>query len=179
MLKIISDDNVDATSLSILESRGFRVRRELNADNGVEYDIAESDSGEFWGISPVEVLGLIQVHRERGGSWQPNKQEVRRFNDFNAVREKEIRKEILEETISEVTKPENLINFAAFGVISGLRMFLVIGFAAVYFNYHLNAASAVSWITLPLGIIGIWKCFEAIEKMANFYVSKVSEQPPL
>ena len=110
MLKIISDDNVDATSLSILESRGFQVRRELNEDNGIEYDIAESDSGEFWGISPVEVLGLIQVHRERGDNWQPNKQEVRRFNDFDEDREKEIRKEILEETVSEIKKPKNLIS---------------------------------------------------------------------
>ncbi len=177
MLKIISDDNVDATSLSILESRGFRVRRELNAENGIEYDIAESDSGEFWGISPVEVLGLTQVHRERGDSWQPNKREVRRFKDYDEVRETEIRKEILKETVSEITKPKNLINFAAVAVISGLRVFLVIGFAAVYFNYHLNAASAVSWITLPLGIIGIWKCFEVIEKTANFYMSKVSEPP--
>lgn len=177
MLKIISDDNVDASSLSILESRGFRVRRELNAENGIEYDIAESDSGEFWGISPVEVLGLIQVHRERGDSWQPNKQEVRRFNDYDEVRETEIRKEILKETVSEVTKPKNLINFAAGVVVSGLRVFLVIGFAAVYFNYHLNAASVVSWITLPLGIIGIWKFFEVIEKTVDFYISKVSEPP--
>ena len=173
MPKIVSDDNVDAASLSILEAKGFQVRRELNSENGVEYDIAESDSGEFWGISPVEVLGLIQIHQERGENWKPNKQEIRRFADFDRNRQKETENEIRKQIISELAKPKYLITLV-FGMMSGLRLILIIGFAAVYFNYHLDAASAVSWITLPLAIAGIWKCFDSIQKITDFYLSKTS-----
>lgn len=173
MSKFISNDDADATSFSILESRGFRLRRELNSENGVEYDIAESDFGEFWGLSPVDVLGLIHMHQERGENWKPNKQEIRRFADFDKNRRKEIRNEIREEIVSELAKPKYLITFVL-GMMSGLRLILIIGFAAVYFNYHLDAASAVSWITLPLAIAGIWKCFDAIKKITDFYMSKTS-----
>ena len=68
---------------------------------------------------------------------------------------------------------------ASVGVMSGSRMILIISFAAVYFNYHVDAASAVSWITLPLAIAGIWKCFESIEKIAAFYTSKTRGQTPV
>ncbi|MEM9572594.1 MAG: hypothetical protein AAF996_14100 [Pseudomonadota bacterium] len=178
MSKIISNDDADAAAFSILQSRGFRLRRELNSENGVEYDIAESELGEFWGLSPVEVLGLVQMHQKRGENWQPNKQEIRHFADFDKDRQKEIRNEIREEIVSELAKPKTLITFVL-GVMSGLRMILMISFAAVYFNYHLDAASAVSWITLALAIAGIWKCFDSIERIADFYISKTHGQAPV
>ena len=164
MVKIVSDDDADAASFSILKSRGYELRRELHSKSGVEYDIAEMNNDQFWGISPTEVLGLITLYEKRGEDWAPSKQENKRFDIFDKAFRRDNDTSPLQEITSELVRPNNMAVLVGLMFVSGLGIFSMIYFAAIYIREYLAANDPLTWLILPLALLGIWTIRGALIK---------------
>ena len=167
MFKIIADDDVDAASFSLLESRGVKMRRDVHQDNGVEYDVAETPDGEFWGISPAEVLGMLEIHKARGSNWKPNSKENKRFRSFDKENRRETETPVVKELASELLKPKFIARMLNTAFLSGIQVFLTCVFGAFYFRDQLNPNAPLSWIALPLALYGLWKIFDRLNELAT------------
>lgn len=179
MFKIVSDDNTDAASFSILESRGYQLKREINSENGIEYDVAETKDSQFWGLAPTDILGLIQLYEQRGENWEPNRQENERFDEFDEARRRERNRENEKEVFDRLTRPKFLTSIASTMIVAGLRAFTMLIFATFYFHDLIKAEALrpwLTWLALPLALFGLWKGFDAFGKLIDNYFEKIPEQ---
>jgi hypothetical protein len=175
MVSIESDDDAYATAYAILKSRGYQLRHDINSDNGFEYDSVETTSAKFWGLSPVDVLGLMTIIETKGDDWRPTKKEIKSYDDFCKMYQQEDDPSILKDVASEVLKPKTMGRLFAIFISHGLRTFSMIGFPAVYLKYYMVLQSPLSLLILPLSMYGIWMSFNALDRAIDHFSNKWSK----
>lgn len=143
------------------------MRREMHQENGVEYDVAETPDGEFWGISPAEVLGLLENHKSRGPNWEPSSKENKRFKSFDKDNRRETNTPVVKELANELLKPKTMARMLSAAFLSGIAVFLMFVFGALYLRDQLNPNAPLSWIALPLALFGLWKVFYGLKELAK------------
>lgn len=173
MIVIESNDDADAAAYSILVAQGFKLRREIHPDNGIEFDVATSKSSEYWGISPVDILGLIAMREARGDEWRPSRTENRSFGQYDKAYERIAETELVSNVTARIFVPQNLTRTISIFVTSALRTFSMIAFAAIYLKEYLIAQSPLSLLIFPLTLYGIWMSINALDRFLDFCLSKL------
>ncbi len=80
MARIVSAGNTEVPTYLVLISKGFAVRNESNpTDSEKESWLAEKAGEQFVGDSPLQLLGLVAMHEERGQDWMASDAEVEAF----------------------------------------------------------------------------------------------------
>lgn len=175
MISIESDDDADAAAYAILKSRGFQLRHDINSDTGFEYDLLETSGAKFWGLSPVDILGLMAIVETRGDDWKPTTKEVKNYDEFYKVYHQENEPSIIKDVYSEVLKTNNIWRMFTTFISHALRTFSMIGFLTIYLKYYMVLQSPMSLIILPLSMYGIWMSFSALDRVIDYFYNKWSK----
>lgn len=173
MLKMISNDNADATAYSILIARGFELRREIDPEVGVEFDVATSENCEYWGITPVDILGLIEIRKERGDHWEPSKAENKLIAEYDKTYKRYEDADFAVDVAARILAPKTITHLVFRSATAVLSPFAMIAFGAIYVKDYLVVQSPLSLLILPLSLYGIWMAFKALDRIVEFYLSKI------